>query len=140
MESRLQSLIAEYNLENEVILLGFVKDMEAFMNSIDIFVLASKWEGFGYVLVEAMVKSKPVVAFDITSNPEVVAADQTGFLVDYPDLESFAEKTSQLIEDENMRTQMGEAGKKRVYENFVIGDKISEIEAYLLNSAQSDKR
>ncbi len=132
MYDKLAVMIEEYNLQKEVVLLGFVKDMECFMSSIDIFVLSSIWEGFGFVLVEAMIKSKPVVAFDITSNPEVVQADVTGFLADYPDLDMFAEKTRLLIDDENLRHKMGKAGKDSVYKRFQLVDRITELEEYLL--------
>ncbi len=134
LQSELEKLIDEYNLQKDVILLGFVKDMELFMNSIDIFVLTSKWEGFGFVLVEAMIKSKPIVAFNITSNPEIVKANKSGFLVDYPDLDLFAEKTCQLIKDNVLRNKMGEAGLKTVHERFVIEDRISEFESYIIGN------
>ncbi|MBK7812053.1 MAG: glycosyltransferase [Saprospiraceae bacterium] len=52
--------------------------MNAFMNSIDIFLLSSAWEGFGFCFVEAMLRAKPIVAFNISSNPEIVENDKTG--------------------------------------------------------------
>ena len=45
--------------------------MEQFYSDIDIFLLTSLWEGFGYVLVEAMAQKKPVIAFDIKSSSEI---------------------------------------------------------------------
>lgn len=132
LEQRLNSLIDEYNLRKDVILTGFVDDMDGFMNAIDIFLFTSIWEGFGYVIVEAMVKSKPVVAFDITSNPEIITADKTGFLVAYPDLEQFAERIIQLINDPLLRKSMGQAGKQSVFERFNLIDRISEFEKTLI--------
>ena len=132
LEAELNSLIVLHNLQKEVILLGFVGDMDAFMNSIDIFLLTSVWEGFGYVLVEAMLKSKPVVAFNITSNPEIVTQNETGYLVNYPDVDLFAEKTLQLIQNKAIRTQLGENGKMSVINRFNISDRITEFEYYLL--------
>jgi glycosyltransferase involved in cell wall biosynthesis len=137
LESELQELIDQYNLQKEVILLGFVSDMEGFMNSLDIFLLSSIWEGFGFVIVEAMLRELPVVAFDISSNPEIVTADKTGFLVDYPDVEGFAQKTLQLINDEALRDKMGKAGLKSVFERFVIEDIITELESYILGEAKA---
>ncbi len=90
-------------------------------------------KGFGFVIVEAMVKSKPVVAFDISSNPEIIAADKTGFLVDHLDLEMFAEKTSLLIQDQRLREKMGAAARQSVYDRFSLVDRVSEIESYLNN-------
>ena len=107
------------------------------MSSIDIFLLTSIWEGFGYVLVEAMIKSKPVVAFDITSNPEIVTRDKSGFLVDYPDVIKFAEKVQLLIDNKPVRQQFGEAGKKSVLERFRLDERIGEFESYLLGKTYS---
>jgi glycosyltransferase involved in cell wall biosynthesis len=132
MDAELKALIEKYGLLNEVILLGFVNDMEAFMNSIDIFVLSSEWEGFGYVLVEAMIKAKPVVAFDISSNPEIVTANETGFLVNFPDFNALADKTQLLIQDNQVRTQMGVAAQNSVINRFNLDDRITEFEYYLL--------
>lgn len=127
----LHALIEQYQLQKEVKLLGFVEDMELFMNSIDVFLLSSSWEGFGYVLVEAMAKAKPVVAFNITSNPEIVEDNKTAYLVEYPNVDAFANKVAHLIQDNNLRQQMGKAGKERVYSHFILQDKVKEIEAFL---------
>jgi len=133
LEAELRNQIEQYNLQQEVILLGFVKDMNTFMNSIDIFLLPSIWEGFGYVLVEAMLKSKPVVAFNISSNPEIVTQNKTGFLVSYPDTELFAKKVQELIQNDVLRKQFGENGKLDVINRFNLKDRITEFEYYLLD-------
>jgi len=131
LQSELEMLIDKYQLKNNVVLLGFVEDMDMFMSSIDVFLLTSVWEGFGFVLVEAMIKSKPIVAFDITSNPEIIENNKSGFLVSYPDLEMFAEKTVQLIKDEALRKTMGNEGFNAVQKRFILKDRVLEIESYL---------
>lgn len=132
LKDSLKVKIKEYGLEKEVILLGFVKDMEAFMNSIDVFLLTSVWEGFGYVLVEAMLKSSPVVAFNMTSNPEIVTANETGFLVDYPNTDDFANKTVEFITNDTLRKSMGGKAKESVLNRFDLEDRITEFEYCLL--------
>lgn len=131
LQDELETSIRQNNLQKHVILLGFVEDMEMFMNSIDIFLLTSMWEGFGYVIVEAMLKSKPVIAFNMTSNPEVVSADVTGFLVDYPDSKMFTEKTELLITNNILREEMGKAGFKKALDRFVLEDRVTELEFYI---------
>jgi glycosyltransferase involved in cell wall biosynthesis len=133
MKYRLDALIDQYNLHKEVILLGFVEDVENFMNAIDIFVLTSLWEGFGYVIVEAMAAYKPTIAFNISSNPEIIINDQTGFLIDYPDLDSFCVKIESLINDENLRLQFGKKGRETVEKQFQLDDRIAEFEHYLIS-------
>jgi glycosyltransferase involved in cell wall biosynthesis len=135
LEQQLNSLIDEYDVRQEVILTGFINDMDGFMNAIDIFLFTSIWEGFGYVIIEAMVKSKPVIAFDITSNPEIITADKTGYLISFPDLEQFAERTIQLINDPLLRKSMGGAGKQSVFDRFNLNDRISQFEQCLISSS-----
>lgn len=77
----LRRLAGELDLGDAVVFAGFVRDMSVFWRSIDIFALSSLWEGFGYVLAEAQLAQKPVVAFDGNSMPEVVKADETGLLL-----------------------------------------------------------
>lgn len=134
LQSELQLAIEKYKLEENVVLLGFVEDMDSFMSSIDIFLLTSVWEGFGFVIVEAMVKSKPVVAFNITSNPEIIEDNKTGYLADYPDIEMFAEKTIRLIKDSNLREEMGKEGLKTMHKRFILEDRVTEIESYLIET------
>ncbi len=132
MKSTLEKLIEKYHLQKEVVLLGFVEDMAGFMRSIDIFVLTSCWEGFGYVIVEAMAAGKPTVAFNITSNPEIIIDNETGFLADYPDVEMMSERIELLSRDENLRAKFGKAARERVEKNFQLDDRITELEDYLL--------
>lgn len=131
LEEELKNSITEQNLENEVKLLGFVEDVPNFMYNLDIFVLSSLWEGFGFVIVEAMEKSKPVVAFNLSSNPEIITEGETGFLIDFPDMETFADRIQQLAENNELRNAMGKAGRQSATERFEINDRISELEQYI---------
>jgi glycosyltransferase involved in cell wall biosynthesis len=128
----LQVSITAKNLQNEVTLLGFIPDMEAFMQSIDVFLLTSSWEGFGFVIVEAMAKGTPVVAFDITSNPEIVTDGKTGLLAKHLDVNDFTAKTLEIIQDTNLRKQLGSQANQSVIDRFLITERITELEEYLL--------
>lgn len=136
LKNPLQESINRMGLEKHVILQGFVEDMPAWMNSIDIFLLSSVWEGFGFVLVEAMARSKPIVAWDVSSNPEIVAEGNTGFLIPYPDTGAFAEKLLMLIRDEDLRRKMGEAGRKHVTNRFLSAERITEFEQYIMERVE----
>lgn len=131
LRTELEAKIRDCGLQDHVFLTGFVEDIGHFMQSIDIFLLSSVWEGFGYVLVEAMLQSKPVICFNITSNPEIVLDNTTGFLVDYPDMKEFARKVKLLAENKELREKLGKAGRKSVLERFLLKDRITELEQYL---------
>lgn len=84
-EGKLKNELKRYakvlDVEKEVIFLGFVENVNRFMQAIDIFLMTSFYEGFGYVIVEAMANRKPVVAFDVRSNSEIIEDGKTGFLI-----------------------------------------------------------
>lgn len=84
-EGELKQLARSLGLGDTVAFLGFLPDMAPFWRGIDIFALSSLWEGFGYVLAEAMLAEKPVLAFNANSMPEVVADGKTGLLIAPPE-------------------------------------------------------
>ncbi|MGF1480915.1 MAG: glycosyltransferase [Cyanophyceae cyanobacterium] len=79
---RLQALVRELALEEDVALLGFVPNPFAYMARAAVFVLSSAWEGFGNVIAEAMAVGTPVVSTDCPSGPaEILDNGQYGHLV-----------------------------------------------------------
>lgn len=131
LEASLKKLASDAGVEDNIMFLGFVDNVKAFMETIDVFVLTSVWEGFGYVLVEAMACKKPVVAFHISSNPEIVAHNETGYLVKYLDIKAFTAKVTELILDPVLREKWGKAGRKRVEDYFEIGKNQHQVELFL---------
>ena len=92
---------------------GPVSDVKAeYLNS-SIFVLPSRYEGFGLVLIEAMACGVPVVSFDCENGPRSIITDgEDGFLIPTFDIDAFAEKIILLMQDENLRRLMGEKAQK----------------------------
>lgn len=133
LKPQLEALINQHQLTKEVVLLDFVADIHAFMESIDVFVLTSNWEGFGFVITEAMVHSKPVVAFDISSNPEIVINKLTGFLVPPNNTNTMADALYELYRDDDLRTSFGTNARNRVISNFELHTQIEKVEQLLIN-------
>lgn len=133
-----ESLVKEASrrgLGGRVKFAGFVADMRSFMGSVDIFVLPSLWEGFGYVLIEAMASRRPVVAFDRSSNPEIVESGVTGSLVAGFDIESMADRVMELSRDRALRDRFGANGRRRVESLFPIEKAVSHLERWLDSTA-----
>ena len=80
LRSQLENLIKEKKLENEVKLLGHVDDMTGFFNSLDLFVFPSKYEGSANTLIETIQHGIPCIAFDVSSNPEIIQHGINGYL------------------------------------------------------------
>lgn len=132
LEHKYKKMVEHLDVQDEVKFLGFIDDIQDFNNTIDIFVLTSQWEGFGYVLVEAMAKCKPVVAFDIHSSSEIIDNNKTGFLVPKYDVKKLTKSVEKLINDADLRKQFGEKGIRTVEERFNIHTVIEEVEKLLI--------
>ena len=132
LRNELENYARQCGVLNYFEFLGFVKDVDRFMQGIDLFVLPSHWEGFGYVLVEAMAARKAVVAFDISSNPEIISNGETGFLAPFDDLNAFTEKTCLLMDEPELRMQMGRNGYARVRCKFDKKNNLKMLAGILL--------
>lgn len=89
-------------------LYGPISDVKKEYLSSSFFVLPSRFEGFGLVIIEAMACGVPVVAFDCENGPRSIIDDgETGFLIPPFDINALAEKLMQLISDDNLRKKIG---------------------------------
>ena len=86
----------------------------------DVFVHTSRWEGFGIVLLEAMLAGLPIVATAVSAVPEVVEDGATGALVPAGDVDGVARELAALLADPGLRRQLGEAGRERARTEFSV--------------------
>jgi len=119
--------ISDRNLADNIELLGFVEDMSTFMKGVDIFVSTAAWEGFGFVLAEAMVAKKPVLAFDMSSNPELVKDGKNGYLIPPKNIAFFADKIEELIHNKTLRENMGAEAYRFAKANFETNKQFQKL-------------
>ena len=94
-------------------LFGPVADVKTEYLSSSVFVLPSRFEGFGLVIIEAMACGVPVIAFDCENGPRSIIADgETGFLIPAFDINLLAEKVMLLMNDHELRYRMGKNAQK----------------------------
>ncbi|HEY0983830.1 MULTISPECIES: glycosyltransferase family 4 protein [unclassified Schlesneria] len=88
------------------------------IHAMDIVVHASVWEGLARVLPQGLIAGKPVVSFDIDGAKEVIATNQTGFLVEPRSVPGLASAICQLVDDPLLRRRLGETGRAMFTDRF----------------------
>lgn len=137
----LRGIVAELGLQAVVTLTGPVPwdDLPRYFAAGDVFVHPNRidgvdFEGFGIVFLEAAACGKPVIAGNTGGAPEAVASGQTGLLVSGTDVDELAQAMQTLIENANLRSTLGAAGRKRVLEQFtwdMAARRMAEAQALL---------
>ncbi len=130
------------DIKDKIIFTGPQFDVESIINVFDIGVLSTNidvhGEGISNSIMEYMVLGKPVVATEGGGTNEIVVDNQTGFLIPPKSPEIMAEKFIELLENPEKANQMGEAGRKRVYENFNL-EKMTETYYQLYKKLMNGK-
>lgn len=98
-------------LENSLHLLGWRDDVPELLAAMDLFMLASRWEGLPIACLEAMASGLPVVATMAGGIPEVVVHGRNGWLVPVAQPEALALAAVRLLQDQPLRHRMGHAGR-----------------------------
>jgi glycosyltransferase involved in cell wall biosynthesis len=131
----------EMGLEDRVTWTGLVMDpvAEGGYDAADVVCQVSRWqEAFGWTIVEAMSRRKPLVATRVGAIPELVEDGETGFLVSPGDSNSIAEKILRLLQDRDLRNRMGAAGRSAVELKFNLKANVTELlQLYGANSLVS---
>lgn len=107
-------------LRDRVYLTGLVPpaDIPGLVESFDIVVHASRWEGLPRVLVQGLLMEVPGVSFDNDGAPEVITDGRTGVLVRFGDTAGLADGIVRLAKSPELRRRMGVEGRRRCLETF----------------------
>lgn len=89
-EDLYRSLIKKYNLEERVTIHPFTNNIQEYYSKAQVYVLSSRWEGFGLVIVEAMAHGLPVVSSDLPTSKEIMG--DFGLYYKNGDIEELAER------------------------------------------------
>ncbi len=116
----IERLVKEYDLQTSVAILGFVSDVEPLFSALDVFVLPSRNEGLGTVLLEAIAAETVIVASNVGGISEVVINRQTGLLVDAGQPQAFANAINDLFTDPDARQQIAARAMRHMNENFSL--------------------
>ncbi len=129
VRSQLEGQAAQLQIDDAVTFLGDRDDVPELLHTMDIFVLASRWEGFGIVLAEAMAAGVAVVATAVGGIPEVVKDGESGLLVPPDNVPALASAICRLMDDNDLRTRLAGAGALRVRSKFSLERAVAEYDS-----------
>lgn len=109
----LPALAEQLDIAKSVFFHAPEKNIELRFLDSSIFVLSSRFEGFGMVIIEAMACGLPVVSFDCPHGPaDIITNGKDGFLIENGNTTQFAEQLSLLMKNFNLRKELGTTGKE----------------------------
>lgn len=124
-ENEIKNLAKDFKLDN-LHFTGFRADVKEVLAGMDIFVFPSHAESFGIALIEAMSMGKAAVASNSDGVLDIITDSKTGLLFKVKDASDLMVKISKLIEDENLRSVLGNNARKKVIDTFDL-DKVTGL-------------
>ncbi len=127
-EGPLKELSKTLGISENVEFLGYVENVAEVINNMDVFILPSVWEGFPYVLLEAMALGKPIVASNIFGVNEIIDDNTSGMLVKPEDSDDIAKAVIELLSNHEKARRISEFAYRKVSDSFSLNQTVSQIE------------
>lgn len=119
LRGEIESLIRQYDLMEDVILLGIRSDVSELFSMSDFFILSSAWEGLPTVLIEAMATERIIVTTDCGGVKEIIGEPK--FLVPIQDPLALSEKIAEAANlSSSSRYEIGIENRRRILKNFSL--------------------
>ena len=98
------------------------------MKAADVLVVPSHYEGLSYTMIEGLAAGLPIVTFEVSGSEEIVEHRRSGFIVPQGNEDLLANRVAKLVEDPDLRAQVGDAARQRFAE-FSLRSMISRTES-----------
>ena len=118
----------KHNLADKVNFTGPQSDIPSLLQVADIFILASRHEGFPNSILEAMASSLPVIATRVGGIPEQIEHMKQGILVSPHNQQELSEAITKLAANSELARHMGRKGRERVLNEFPLAQSVSRYE------------
>jgi len=139
MRGELERYVEELGIKDKVEFKGWVKDLKAIYEELDIVALTSLNEGTPVSLIEAMAGGRPVIATNVGGVKDIVKDGASGYLVELGNVEEFIKKLLELIKDPEKRRKFGENGRNIVKDRFSKERLIKDTEKLYNNTLQENQ-
>jgi glycosyltransferase involved in cell wall biosynthesis len=122
----LQKKVEKLALQNQVIFVGFTKEVDAFMQLCNATVMATENETFGLVVIESMANNTPVIAKALGGPLEIIDDGVDGLLYD-GSIEDLTAKMQMLLSDTQLVEALGKQGREKVREDFDFNKQLEKL-------------
>jgi glycosyltransferase involved in cell wall biosynthesis len=119
-EPKLKALATKLNLYGTLRFAGFRQDLDDYLACFDLLVHPAVREGLGVAMLKAAAAGVPVLAFDTAGAREAVVHGETGVLVPPQDVAKLQKAIELLIDEPEMRHELGAAGRQRMKDDFLV--------------------
>ncbi len=130
-ESQITKDDLKYYISNGYInYLGVTNNVNKIMSDSTIIVSTSFREGFSKIILEAMACGRPVIAYNVVGNKDSVIDGKTGCLINKNDIDGFANKIIQIIDNKEMLNAMGNCAReicRKKYDSNIVNSMIFDI-------------
>lgn len=133
----IEQKILDLKMSNYIFPLGFKKNVTSYLKQFDLFALTSKIEANSLALLEALSMRIPCLAFNVGGNSEIIQNGYNGYLAEFPNVSGLAEYASLLIEQDEMRCEMGGNAAEDVFTRFSPEVRLSRLKNIFLNVLQN---
>jgi glycosyltransferase involved in cell wall biosynthesis len=120
LELGLRKMASTLGLADKVHFYGVRNDIPEILGAADVFVLASEWEGNPLSIMEAMASGTPVISTAVGGVPGLIEDGRSGLLVPRGDVKALAHAMRYMVQNPEIRADMGEDSRKRAIEHFDV--------------------
>ena len=132
-KEKINRFIKVNNLEQNIILLGYQKNVFKFLKNCKAFILSSLWEDPGFVLIEAMVSDCLVLSSNCPNGPKEIIEKKNGVLFQSNSETDFINKYRYLINLSNIKKKELRINAKRKIKNYSIFHHYQQFQKLLIN-------
>lgn len=117
-KEHLKELCWALDIERSVKFLPFTDDVPRLLAALDVFVLPSFSETFGFVILEAMAMQKPVIATDAGGVPEIISNGKTGLLVQPNNVDALSRAIHRMLSNTALRSSLARSARAEILKRF----------------------
>lgn len=131
LKSEIENRVTQLQTQGiNIVMTSWIFDIASFNAGMDIMCLTSKNEGTPVSLIEAQASNLPVISTDVGGVSDIVAENETGFIISRKDKRDFVEKLKILVEQDEIRHKMKSKGWEHVHLKFSYKRLATDMESY----------